>query len=558
MMAPAADLIVTNGPVLTMDEPAPRAEAVALAGNRIAAVGTYAEVAALRGPATRVVDAAGGSVLPGFIEGHMHLFGGAAALGELVLDRVGSLAELAELVHRHAADRPDDRVIFAGHAPYGLLDQAAALPRHALDRILPARPLALMAADAHTVWANSAALALAGLRHGRDLPPGHEVVLDEQGEATGELRETEAFWPILQLLPTGGRSMLGYATGRDPDPLPDARARATDRAVLERGLAYCASLGITSIHNMDGNFYQLALLDEIEQTSGLRCRVQIPYHHKSDKTLADIAGEAVAMRARYRSERLYSGRVKLFMDGVLESCTALLLDDYADRPGLRGEGLFSAEDFAAIATEADRLGFQISVHAIGDGAVRRTLDGYAAARAANGVRDGRHRIEHIELVDPADLPRFAALGVIASMQPLHAPGPLCFAEEPTLSRIGARRLPYAYAWRTLRAQGARLTFSSDWPVSPLAPLLSIQAAVLRKPWRPGLPEQAQTLMEALASYTRDGAHAEFAEHRKGRLRAGMLADLVVLDADLERTEPAALHQVAPRLTVCDGRITYEA
>jgi hypothetical protein len=309
---------------------------------------------------------------------------------------------------------------------------------------------------------------------------------------------------------------------------------------------------------MDGNCYQLELLDEIDQEERLRCRVQVPYHHKSTKTLAEIEEEGLAMHRRFASDRLYSGRLKLFMDGVVEASTALLLDDYADQPGHRGEALFSAEEFAAIAIEADRLGLQISVHAIGDAAVRRTLDGYAAARKANGARDSRHRIEHVELYDAADLPRFAELGVIASMQPLHAPGGPCFGEQPTMGRTGPARWPQAFAWRTIRAAGIPLAFSSDWPVAPLDPMLGVEAAVTRKPLRDGLPEQAQTLLDTLASYTRIGAYAEFAEHAKGILKPGYLADVVVMDRDLEATDPKRLREAKPAVTICDGRITYEA
>ncbi|MEZ5930944.1 MAG: amidohydrolase [Alphaproteobacteria bacterium] len=556
-MADTADLIIKNARCLTQDDARPRAEALAIRGRHILGVGSEDEVEALTGAGTRVIDAGGGTVLPGIIESHLHLFGGAAGLDSLLLGEVKGLPALTDAARRQAAARPDDQLIVGFQADYLMLGQEP-ITRQQLDQALPDRPFAMMAADAHTVWANTRALELAGLLHGRDLPAGHRVVMGEDGLATGELRENEAFGPVLAFTADGGRSLLGYTTGRDPDPRPSAAERAGDRDILKKGLAYCASLGITSIHNMDGNWYQLELLDEIERGDGLRCRVQVPYHHKSTKSLGEIASEGLAMHRRFDSDRLYSGRLKLFMDGVVEASTAFLLEDYASQPGHRGEALFSADEFAAIATEADRLGLQISVHAIGDAAVRRTLDGYAAAREANGARESRHRIEHIEIYDPADLPRFKELGVVASMQPPHAAGGVCFGEQPTMSLTGPGRWPRAFAWRTIRHTGIPLAFSSDWPVAPLDPMLGIQAAVTRKPLRDGLPEQAQTLDEALTSYTRIGAFAEFAEDKKGILKPGLFADVVVMDRDLEATDPEALSKAKPIFTICDGRVTYEA
>jgi predicted amidohydrolase YtcJ len=201
---------------------------------------------------------------------------------------------------------------------------------------------------------------------------------------------------------------------------------------------------------------------------------------------------------------------------------------------------------------------QIAVHSIGDGAVRAVLDGYQAAQKANGKRDSRHRIEHIEVTTAADVPRFAELGVIASMQPSHPPGAMDFPLEPTVSRIGRDRWPLSYAWRTLKEAGAHVVFASDWPVAAIDPILSIQAALLRKPWAKGDPDQSFSLREALAAYTVEGAYAEFAEHRKGVLKPGYMADLVVLSADIEKTAPAELHKVRPVTTVCGGKVTYQA
>ncbi|WP_192356117.1 amidohydrolase, partial [Mesorhizobium mediterraneum] len=347
------------------------------------------------------------------------------------------------------------------------------------------------------------------------------------------------------------------ATGGEPDPKPTPAEQASDRAIMRRGLEWCARHGITSIQNMDGNLYQLELLSEIEAEGGLLCRVQVPFHYKNFMTL-DMLDKASVMAERYDGEWLSSGMVKVFYDGVLDSWTAVMVEPYADRPDWLGEPLFTPQQFIDLAVAVDRRGLQMAVHSIGDGAVRAVLDGYDAAQKANGRRDSRHRVEHIEVVTAADVPRFAKLGVIASMQPPHPPGSMGLPLEPTVSRIGPARWPLSYAWRTLKNAGARVVFASDWPVSPIDPILGIQAAMLRKPWADSDPDQSFSLHESLAGYTVEGAYAEFMEHRKGRLKSGFVADLVVLSADIEATAPEALHTVRPVTTICGGKITYQA
>jgi predicted amidohydrolase YtcJ len=553
---PAADIIITNARILTMDAAAPRAEALAIIGNRLLAVGKSDDIAGLKARHTRVIDARGKSVLPGFIESHMHLFMGAVELDSLMVTGLEGEEALSKVVRFHARTRPQDRIIVANGANYTMIRPNGVITRHDLDRMLPDRPLILCCFDHHTVWANTRALEAAGLLKGRDLPPGNEIVMGPDGLATGELKEPAAYGPVFELTPTQGREGLGLATGENPVPAATSDQRRTDMAALKRGLAYCASLGITSIHNMDGNFYQLELLDALHQNGELTCRVQVPWHQKN-YFAPERVDEALEMRRRHNDDMLYSGRVKIFMDGVLESMTALMLDDYPNHPGMRGLPLFSADQFSELATRADRHGLQIAVHAIGDGAVRRTLDGYAAARQANGKRDSRHRIEHIEVIDPADIPRFRELGVVASMQPIVGLGVPGTPLEPCRERIG-KKLPFAYAWQTLREAGAHMSFSSDWPISPLAPLLGMQSAMTQVPLEPNCPPQRQGLMETIAAFTSDGAYTEFAEGKKGRLKQDLLADVVVLDGDIEATPPTQLSTIKPAVTICDGKITFDA
>ncbi|MFZ5672964.1 MAG: amidohydrolase [Pseudomonadota bacterium] len=551
-----ADLLIVNARVLTLDDKYPRCDCVAIAGNEILFAGAAADAQILRHKGTRVIDAQGASVLPGLIEAHMHIFSGAAELSMLHLTGVSGFARLSELVRDYARAKPEAPLLVAQGADYTILSKDEPVTRHHLDRIIPDRPFMMFSPDHHTAWANTVALERAGVLKGRKVPVGNEIVMGPDGLATGELREGAAIDPVRAL---GGecRERLGLETGGEPAVTPTPAERAHDLETMRRGLAHCAKHGITSFHNMDGNFYQLDLLAEIDRAEGLPVRGRVPFHMKNFMQLADLE-KASEMHRRYRSERLRSGFVKMFMDGVIDSGTAVMAGAYGGPPRKNGDPLFTAEQFNEIAVDADRRGLQIAVHAIGDGAVNSVLNGYEAAARANGKRDSRHRIEHIEVVLASDIPRFAALGVVASMQPPHPPGTMGLPLEPTLSLIGEARLPLAYAWQTLREAGARLAFASDWPVSDINVMRGIHAAVTRKPWKKGLPEQRQSLGDALAGYTRDGAWTEFMEDRKGRIAPGLLADIVVLSDDIERVAPETIDQLKPVVTICDGRVTYEA
>lgn len=555
-MAEQADLIVTGAHILTMDADQPSAPAIAVANGRILAVGSDAQIEALAGSATRRIDGKGRSLLPGFVESHLHLFAGAAELDDLHLTHVKGLDALTEAVRDYAAAHPDAPFLMAQHADYAVISESERITRHHLDAIVPDRPFAMMAADHHTVWANTRALEAGGLLQGQKLGPGNEIVMGEDGLANGELREFEAFAPILML--TGkGRAGLGLATGGEPDPMPSPEERESDRAILRKGIAYAARHGITSIHNMDGNLYTLELLAEIEAEGGLDVRVKVPFHFKNFMDVGAL-DKASRIAETYRSDWLSSGFVKMFYDGVIDGWTAVMIEPYADKPDWRGEPLFSPERFRELATEIDRRGLQIAVHAIGDGAVRAVLDGYEAAQKTNGVRDSRHRIEHIEVTTPVDIPRFAELGVVASMQPSHPPGAMDFPLEPTISVIGRERWPYSYAWRSLKEAGAEICFASDWPVADISVLRHIKAALTRKPWANDMPDQSFTLHEAIEAYTAKGAYAGFADDRLGRLKPGYLADFVILSGDIEAVPPDAIDTLDVDMTVCGGRLTFDA
>ncbi|WP_322867949.1 amidohydrolase [Aquicoccus sp. G2-2] len=550
-----ADLVILNGRVLTMDADHPHAEAVAVTGGHILAVGSNADIHDLAGPGTRRIDAQGATVMPGMVEAHLHLFGGAFGMRLLHLDGIQGLPALRDKVQAYARANPDEALLICKAADYNLFGDSIATTRQMLDEALADRPLILFAGDHHTAWANTIALKRAGIFNGRALGPGNEIVMGEDGFAAGELREHEASEPVMALRSSGGRENLGLA-GVEPDATLTAAERADDIAVMREGLAFCASHGFTSLHNMDGNRYQLDLLSEIESNGDLLCRTEIPFHLTPQKPVSSLE-EASALAEEFNTDRLSAGRVKMFMDGVIDSATAVMVADYADRPGWRGEPLHCAERFCQAATEADRRGLQISVHAIGDGAVRRVLDGYEAAQKANGKRDSRHRIEHIEVLHPDDLPRFGELGVVASMQPPHPPGAMDFPLEPWLSHVGEARWPWSFPLSYLREEGVAIAFASDWPVSDLNPMRGVKAAVERQPWKAGHPGHASTLQQALHGYTLGGAYAGKDDHRLGRIVPGLVADIVIMDRDLEATPIDELDQAKAALTLCGGQITWE-
>ena len=536
-MPGAADILILHARCFTADPAHPRAEAVAVRGDRIVFVGGDADAAAWRGPGTRVIDAQGCTLMPGFIDSHFHLLLGSIGLDDAQLSDVRSYEALAETLRAFAAGRPRREWLVGYGLPYAILPGGRMLTRRDLDAIVDDRPLIVFAYDTHTAWANTEALRRANLlQDGKTVAPNSEIVLGDDGLANGELREPGAYQPVLDLIP-------------EPSDVEK-------RALLRKGLAQAAAFGVTSVHNMDGDADQLTLYAALEDLGEMTLRVYVPCRVRPDTPFEALAKDAVAMREMHRSDKVRGGAVKFFMDGVIESYTGLLLDDYEGRPGVRGDANFSAEHFNRMAVEADRLGLQIFVHAIGDAAVRRTLDGFEAARRANGRRDNRHRIEHIELIHADDLPRFRELGVIASMQPLHAPTSAT-GIDVWPARVGPPRWDRSFAWRSLRQAGATLVFGSDWPVVSQNPMRGVHAALNRKPWAEGGADHRQTLADTFVAYTRDAAYAEFMEHQKGQLKAGMLADMILLSRDVFAGPAEEIDQVHPVLTMCDGRIVSQ-
>ena len=536
-MSDYADSLVTNAHIFTADPERPFAEALAVKGNRIVFVGGNIETAELRGPSTRVIDGEGRTLLPGFIDCHYHLLDGSCTLDDLQLEDVASYEELRAALLNFSAQRPDAIWVVGYGLRYDRGPDHIPLTRQHLDAILSTRPVAIFSYDYHTAWANTLALNQAGIFQGGECGLNSEIVLDENGMATGELREQNAYAPILDLLPK-----------------PDATQK---RSLLLKGIRLANQVGLTSVHNMDGSEEQADIYAAAEADGELTLRVYAPYSVTPQTPFEALEKEAAAMKARYRSDKLRCGCVKLFMDGVIESYTGLLVEDYADAPGVRGESNYEIKHFDNLVLEADRLGLQVCVHSVGDLGVRRVLDACEGARRTNGDRDRRLRVEHLEVFHPDDLHRFADLGVIASMQPAHSP--LRLGDGDIWSqRVGQQRWPFSFAWQDLHRAGARLAFGSDWPVADQNPMLGIFATQNRQPWLPGIPHQRISLMEALFAYTREAAYAEFQEHQKGQLKPGYLADMVLLSQDLFQTSAEDLLQVCPWMTMVDGQIVFEA
>ena len=523
-----ADLIVTNASVFTSDESNPHAEAVAIRGNQIVYVGDRTGVEKWRGPDTRVVDGNGGTLTPGFIDSHFHLLWGAIWLGTAQLQEVKNQDDLKNVLLTFAEENKTDPWVIGRGIKYDIVST-----RQELDAIVADRPVYVGAYDGHTSWANTKALEMAGILHEGEAPGNGVIVRDENGLATGELRET-----AMNLV-------------HDLIPGPDANRK---RELLKLAIQQINATGVTSVHNMNGDLEELMFYAALEDTGEMTLRVYTPYWVKPETTETDLQ-EAVKM-AEVQGEYARGGAAKFFMDGVWESYTALTLEPYADNPEAQSDGIYTPEHFTRMAAACDKLGLQIFAHCCGDGAVRRTLDGYEAIQKLNGWRDSRHRVEHIEVIHPDDMPRFKQLDVIASMQTSHAPLSL---EEGDIwpTRVGEKRWPLSFAWRDLKNAGAKMTLGSDWTVAPFSPLINIYVALNRKKWSPEDPDQRLTLEECLYGYTRDAAYAEFMEDQKGQIKEGYLADMVLFSHDLFQLDPQDILSAKPVMTVVNGQIIYE-
>ena len=534
-------LIFKNGRVWTGAPQQPWASAVAMAGSRITAVGG-SEVVRLAGPQTRVIDLDGKFVMPGFNDSHVHFLGGARGLKEVDLTGACTLEEMQKRLRDYAESHPQRAWITGSGWEYACFPEDQRARKEDLDAAVRDRPAFIRAYDGHAAWANSRALRIGEVGRTNFTGFGEVERNALTGEPTGYLKE-------------GAMSLVSRHI---PKP-----TREANLAALEEGYKLAASLGVTSLQNASGDAETVALYDEARKRGKQTARVSFAISvSNKDAPLNDYA----ALKRQYSDDTLRVVGIKMMLDGVIEGYTAAMLAPYADRPSTSGEPNWTAEDYNDMCVRADRLGLQIYTHAIGDRAVRMALDGFEMAVKRNGLRfhqthkDRRFRIEHIEVVHPADIPRFAEIGVLAVMQPIHAdPGTV----DVWSKAVGLKRLPQAFAWRTLERAGARVTFGSDWPACiSFDPMRGIHNAVNRrtvdgKPERGWIPTERVSLAMALRAYTGAGAIASFEEAAKGRITPGMLADLVVLSQDPFKIDPMKLHETRVLTTVFDGRVVYQ-
>jgi predicted amidohydrolase YtcJ len=528
------DLIVHNASVFTADGDGSTAEAVAIRGNQILRVGNNREVLRLARPQTIMVDANGASVLPGFNDSHVHLIEGGLALEALELLDARTPDEIAQKVRAWADAHPDQawivgrgwrRHLFAGGLP----------SRHQLDAVVQDRPVVLLSADGRMSWVNSKALRLAGVSRRTPDPAAGEILRDPHtGEPTGVL----------------GRSAMALVGRLLPAATQDDRARALRAAIAE-----AHRHGITSVQNAAAVPADFELYENARRAGELTLRVYSAVSAGGAVFEEDLDRLGAILDA-YPDDPLFkAGALKVVLDGSVDAHSAATIEPYA--AGERAvEPAIAADDLNRMVRLADARGWQVMTHAAGDRAVRMALYAYEHAVRSNRApaRGRRHRIEHAETVAPRDRARFAPLGTIASVQPLHA--------APDRLRLdGPERASDAWPLRALANARARLAFGSDWPAASMDPMLALHTAVNRttadgRPEGGWNPEQRLSLEAAVKAYTSGAAWASFDDERKGTLEAGMLADLVVLSTDIFAAPPSALADTAVTMTIFDGRIVY--
>jgi hypothetical protein len=541
----APDLILTNGIVYTVDAARSRAEAVAVSDGRIAAVGTAAEIGELAGPRTRVVDLGGRLLLPGFVDAHMHASSATEELFDVALDGCHSVAECVATVARFAAAHPELPFIRG----YGWSDTYT--PRLGpaaadLDAVVEDRPVILHDDSYHSVWLNSAGLRVAGIDASTPDPDNGIIERLSDGAPAGTLREGPGY-VAEQAFPTYTRE----------------QAR---EGILHFMRTVARPRGITTVQDAGlrpGRDAALEAYEELQRDGLLTTRFCLSIWLAEDRPLQPQLEAAVAERARHTGPLVSAAWVKLFADGVIEGHTAVLKEPYADQPGVRGAPVWDPAAFNEASVAAAAAGFKLHYHAIGDGAAAMCLDAIAAARAACGDAVERPMITHLQVLDLADLPRFAELGVIA------LPQPYWFLKDELyhtrqVPYLGQERADLEYPMRSFWEHGVLAASGSDYPVPPPPdPLVAIQRAVLRRDPAddaapPLWPEEAVTVEQAVASFTANGAYAAGMEDAIGTVEAGKVADLAVLSRDIFAIPPEEIADVETQLTVFGGRPVYAA
>ena len=531
---PAADLIITNAKIWTVDKTRPQAESLAVLRDRIVAVGSSTEVDAWHGPHTKVIDAQGKLLLPGFNDSHVHFVDGGDHLQQVQLKDAASPQEFAHRIEERAKNTPKGEWITGGDWDEQKWSPANLPTKELVDPVTPNVPVWVNRYDGHESLANSVTLQLANITAKTPDPPGGEIVRDAQGNPTGVLRDA-AQDLVFKVMPPMSR---------------EHRMRA-----IRRALEHAASLGVTSVQHMNPEYDDVKIYAELAEKGTLTARIYVAPMETAWRDQAKIG-----VRHAFGTPFLRMGAVKGYADGSLGSETAYFFDPFTDAPnshGLLSDEMHPISGMRQRLQAADAAGLQLCIHAIGDRAISTILDIFEQIEKANGKRDRRWRIEHSQHMAAKDFVRYARLGVIASVQPYHAIDDGRWAEK----RIGPDRIKRTYAFRTFLDNGVRLALGTDWSVAPLSPMWTIYAAVTRATLdgkNPGgwVPEQKLTVAEAVEAYTMGSAYAEFQEKEKGSITAGKLADFVVLSDDIFKIPPAAIKDVRVEATFVGGKVVY--
>ncbi len=545
--APAsADLVLVNADIYTVDAGQPRAQALAVVDGKFSAVGSNEEIRALAGPGTRVVDAGGYSVTPGFVDGHTHTESGLTLISGVNLTGIVDKAEWLRIIADKVATMEKGEWLFGG-AWNHLLGDGVLPSKEMLDEVAPDNPVLLFDIDQHNAWANSLALEIAGVTAATEAPPGGIIELNEEGEPSGILQDSAAYMVLKH---------------------PQVKSSVAPRDALRETLAYLNSRGITSIQDMSlGGFDQQHYLDLLA-AGELNMRVwkgafvsspdDVAELSRSRETMNGQVGAILAAQGR-AGEPVYEwGYVKMMIDGVLSTYTAILFEPYADRPETVVEPLTTPEVAIPVIRAANEQGFSTSIHVIGDKATTMALDAFEAA----GTRGPwPNRMEHIELIRDEDIPRLAELGVAASMQPLHVQ---CCVGLYTIDRVGLERnQDLGWRWREMLEHGVELVLGSDWPTAPVDPLLQITHAQTRTTYMGGelrswdKPGDELSFEQALYGYTQAGANMSAWKEQTGSISVGKWADFVILDHTLPNEGLRDLTGVAVQATYFSGRPIYQ-
>ncbi len=538
------NLMITDARVLTMDGAGGTAEAVGISGERIVWVGGAEEAKTRIGSETEVIAAGGQTLLPGFIDSHSHVRLGSNP-DEVDLAGAGTLEELRARIRVHADASPDAAWIEGVGWNYGAMP-GGRLPTWAdLEGLTGGRPAFLLSYDAHNVWMNREAMAAFNISRDSVTLPFGRVEHDDDGEPTGFVTG----FAVMGISRRGEAALQGVLPGY-------AREQQYERTIQSLDMA--AGYGITTVVEPQNSPDDLWIFERAREEGRLRSRLVAAMFHPVGTSGAEIA-EFEAARARLNDDRLRVAPIKLYIDDVIEPWTAAMLEPYANRPSERGELFWEPDEFADLLIDLERRGFQCHIHGTGDRGLRTALDAIQAARIANGPADRRHLMVHTECLDPVDVPRFRALGVMPCMQPRHC-APEIVADWR--SNVGPERWRHAWAFRSLHDAGAELTFSSDWNVAEMDPMVGIYTALTRAnldgsdSW---IPEETLDLETTLRAYTMGGARACFAEDDRGSIQVGKYADLVLLSADLEResaADPRRILDVRAEATVVAGEVVH--